>query len=321
SLLLEKISKINSFKHIINEIDAEVDTLTLNDEAANRFRNFNEICDRKECCMFLVSNESYGKNLLYLKDQIKDLEKNIDLLSLEKEILNGEITELSKGIETLNDNKQETVSKSSAEKLAETVSLNAKRLVEIETKIKGYEQIILQKDKLDNLIIAREHSHFKIDNLTNDLATVTDKKIIEVQLELGKKINEWLQTLETTGITGNAHIESGFKFQFGNEDYTRLDGSLRIRAILAFHAALFEYCLENALYHPRILILDTPKQQELDMTNLKDYFNKLKQLCVKFKDAQIVFSSSEYDFVGDSFDEIWKPSFIENNNEMYLGRK
>lgn len=321
SVMAELESKINSFKHIVYEVDAEVETLALNDEAANRFRNFNEICEKAECCLFLASKESYGKSLLYLKDQIKDLAQNIHILKLDKEKLNNEILVLEAEIEKLEKDKKSNMKKSGANKLGDAISLNAKRLVDIETKIKGYEQVTLQKDRLANLVLERDKSYSKIENLENNLSSSSDKKIAIVQNGLSRKINEWIKTLETTGISENASIESGFKYKFGNESYTDLDGSLRIRAVLAFHAALFEYCLENNLYHPRILILDTPKQQELNTNNLKDYFDKLKRLCEKFPDIQVVFSSSEYDFIGDLHDEIWEPSFIGEKHPMYLGVK
>lgn len=42
----------------------------------NWFASFKDICSNIDCKLFTVSSESYAKNLLYLKDQIKDLESN-----------------------------------------------------------------------------------------------------------------------------------------------------------------------------------------------------------------------------------------------------
>lgn len=66
----DKSSRVMSLKHVIREVDAEVETLTLNDEAADRFRNLNQICNNQQCGMFLTSKESYGKSLVYLKEAL-----------------------------------------------------------------------------------------------------------------------------------------------------------------------------------------------------------------------------------------------------------
>ncbi|OZS41279.1 hypothetical protein ASV53_24665, partial [Photobacterium sanguinicancri] len=55
------------------QIEAEIETLSLNEDSRKLFSSFNEICPSTCCSLFKVSSESFGKNLLYLKDQIKDL--------------------------------------------------------------------------------------------------------------------------------------------------------------------------------------------------------------------------------------------------------
>ena len=58
-------------KLVLAELSGEVEILGANVEAAELLRAF---CGRDGCEMFLDSEYSYGRSLLYLKDQIKDLE-------------------------------------------------------------------------------------------------------------------------------------------------------------------------------------------------------------------------------------------------------
>ena len=69
-------------------------TLSLNEEARGVFTSFQEICRTPNCGLFLGSAESYGKNLLYLKDQIKDLERNSQRAEIRAEQLEERIEEL-----------------------------------------------------------------------------------------------------------------------------------------------------------------------------------------------------------------------------------
>jgi hypothetical protein len=100
-----------------------------------------------------------------------------------------------------------------------------------------------------------------------------------------------------------------------------LDGSARIRAVLAFHTAVFELALETGENHPGLLILDTPKQQEFKTEDFRDYFKALRELIGKYPESQMVFSSSEFDFEPTVADMVWDPSYPGEDHEMYLGQK
>lgn len=71
--LRDRLSGIDRIK---GEIAAEADTLGLNEEARRVFMSFSEICSSDKCCLFERSSQAYAKNLLYLRDQIKDLDRD-----------------------------------------------------------------------------------------------------------------------------------------------------------------------------------------------------------------------------------------------------
>src|ERR1039457_2978408 len=78
SQIAEINKRNNGLDSIIREINSEIETLTLNEDARRVFLSFKEICCADKCELFSYSSESYSKNLLYLKDQLKDLERNSD---------------------------------------------------------------------------------------------------------------------------------------------------------------------------------------------------------------------------------------------------
>ena len=78
SLVLEQSdleARVRGFTQIRNEIEVEANTLSLNEEARRVFASFDAICVNENCGLFVRSSATYGKSLLYLKDQIKDLER------------------------------------------------------------------------------------------------------------------------------------------------------------------------------------------------------------------------------------------------------
>ena len=77
-LLRERVdlnSRVHSFTQIRQEIEVEANTLSLNEEARRVFSSFDAICSNEGCGLFVRSSENYGKSLLYLKDQVKDLNR------------------------------------------------------------------------------------------------------------------------------------------------------------------------------------------------------------------------------------------------------
>src|SRR6185369_7908389 len=55
---------------VLSELDGEEDILTANVQATDLLRQF---CAREGCQMFATSERSFGRSLLFLKDQIKDV--------------------------------------------------------------------------------------------------------------------------------------------------------------------------------------------------------------------------------------------------------
>ncbi len=318
SIVSDRTSRSRSLRQITREVNAESETLSLNEEAADRFRDFNSICNNTTCGMFIQSKEVYGRSLLYLKDQMKDLEHNITQLEAEEVEANTRIAALTAQIRELEMQKKLKLRDSGAEGISSAIQLLTSQLVDTEMKLATAARLENQKKKLQNLLIKREGSHTRITELEDESGTKRDKSVKEALASLSTKTAEWAETLKISA-TGTPTFGTGFKYKFGEEEYKAFEGSERIRAVLAFHAAFLELALERGGNHPALLVLDTPKQQELKTNDLKDYFKKLRKLTVQYPQVQVVFSSSEFDFKVGPQDVMWKPNYPGEKHPMYLG--
>ena len=112
-------------------------------------------------------------------------------------------------------------------------------------------------------------------------------------------------------------IDLDFKITFGGERIEQIPGSTKIRVVLAIHAAILEEYLKQPDRPFRFLILDTPKQQEIQTQDLAGYLVEVSKL-VGQADAQLVFSTTEYRFPSERQDAEWVPTFAGPDQPMYL---
>ena len=92
--------------------------------------------------------------------------------------------------------------------------------------------------------------------------------------------------------------------------------------MLAFHAALIELSIRRGGSHPPFLILDTPKQHELDADNLRTFVNRFVEMGKKYKvDLQLVVAAKELEFL-DPIDDavIWRPFWGTGDDARYFGK-
>jgi hypothetical protein len=68
----------------------------------------------------------------------------------------------------------------------------------------------------------------------------------------------------------------------------------------------------------RFLILDTPKQQELNSEDLKRYLDELDVVCREHR-GQVLISASEYRHSIRDGDREWLPQYAGAIQKMYLG--
>lgn len=319
--LFDLQNRIAGIETIRAEIDGEVKTLGLNEEARRVFTSFQEICRVPNCGLFLGSTESYGKNLLYLKDQIKDLERNSIRAEIRVEQLQERLGELGAERQTLVDS-LDSPTTSGVDQLVTAVKGLTKQLVDVQSELGRISALKNERSKLFELEKERDRIQDRIDALSNTGRADNDFK--RLRLTLRELTVKWMQTLVTQNVSTNVDIDLNLRFTFGGETIETIGSggtsSTTIRLVLAIHAALFEAYLSDKSRPFRILILDTPKQEELHTADLAQYLRELEKMC-EANNAQLVFSSTEYDHPTGPKDKRWLPEYHGPDKPMYLGRR
>lgn len=313
--ILDIIKRHSAFDKIISDINVEIETLSLNESAKRIFLSFDEICGSGNCRLFSSSSEHYAKNLLYLKDQIKDLERNKTLdesrliqLNLNRDRLDHALQELIK----VNTNNNES---NDVNSLIESISIIKDKVFDIQSKIKDLDKLSQLESKIITLQSDRDLVIETIASLKS--ANNIPLEILRSRIELKNLFIEWLDCLNTLNISKDIKFSDDFIPELGNEKITQLSGSTRIRAVLAYHAALIELLLKRNSCRLKLLVLDTPKQHDIDNNDLNNFMLKLKSLCKKYE-LQIIFSTTGYHYVGDSLDKEWNPTHTGPEQLMYL---
>jgi len=321
--LLSKIRdlalRIQGIDQIKNEINTEIQTLSLNEEARRLFHSFKEICAADNCGLFLGSAESYGKNLLYLKDQIKDLEKSASVSRAQISVYETLVSQCESDVSQLAVKYENFKQKSAISTLLETVEDLTQRIIELEYDKKLLENLQRQEAKIFELSSARDIALSNVDELRNSSRNSSSVRLIAIRKEFATKIQKWLDILRTSNVSRDVSVLPDFKIKFGNESINQIKGSTRVRVVLAVHASLFELILENKKSNLNFLILDTPKQQEMHDVDISDYIVELKKISNAHA-AQIVFSTTEYHFDCEDDDKEWIPVFDGEQHKMFLGK-
>ena len=307
--------RLRGITTIRSEIDAEIHTLGLNEEAKRVFESFSEICQNPDCGLFIGSSQSYAKNLLYLKDQLKDLERN-------EQIARTRVTALQETLGQEEAKRTEIASQIAPPGGGGEVDEVLAAIRHVYTNLYEAEQ----KKTALGILTNERATYFRLEVdrglIQERIATLTqighaDLEFNRLRLELRSLIVKWLDVLETKNVKRDVEIDLDFRITFGGERIEQIPGSTKIRVVLAIHAAILEEYLKQPDRPFRFLILDTPKQQEIQTQDLAGYLAAVSKL-VGHADAQLVFSTTEYRFPSERQDAEWVPTFAGPNQPMYL---
>ncbi|KAB7704851.1 AAA family ATPase [Plesiomonas shigelloides] len=310
--------RVKGFEQITSEINSEIETLSLNEEARRVFLSFNEICSSSNCKLFQKSSEAYAKNLLYLKDQMKDLERNSKLDKLRICSLNEAEKIILNDLSKLLEEKKSTLGKSEISSLIDVISEIKNTIFNLQNELHKLEK----HNKLETLHIEiindRQAAFEKYQAFSTSTSQCSD--LVKLRSELRQFYLNWLDCLNTNNVSRDITFRDDFVPILGNESISQLKGSTRIRAVLAYHAALLELFLEKNKMPFNFFILDTPKQHEIHNNDLDKYIRELKRLSCE-NGVQIIFSTTEYHYNGDHLDVEWVPEHSGEKQNMFLYSK
>jgi hypothetical protein len=309
------IARNKGIDKIIAEINTEVDTLNLNEEARRIFVNSAELCGSSNCSIFSGSSDSYSKNLLYLKDQVKDLERNLEsdrdkIEELERRKLSVE--QLAREIVV---ERNAAIDRSEASVLVDTISEIKNQLFELQSQYQHMEELDKLEERYSSLLVEQTRAVDKLNSLSNSRSSVPE--IIKLKSRFKQLIIKWLGAIRTINVSLDIKWKSDFVPLFGVESIDQIKGSTRARVVLGYHAALIELLLESSSSDLKFIVLDTPKQHEIHDDDLNNFMNTLKDLCKRYS-LQVIFSTTEYKYHGDNMDKCWMPKFPGVEQNMFL---
>lgn len=311
----EIIKRQNGIKKIIEDINIEIETVSLNEGARRVFMSFDEICGSKNCQLFSQSSNSYSKNLLYLKDQLKDLERNRIADSATLSSLQQHKTHLESGIRSITEEQNKAAKKPEMSALVEAISLIKNQIFELQSHLSELEHLTDIEEKVFSTVVERDRAFEKLKGLSNSRST--SPELTKLKFELKELFVKWLDAIHTTNISKNITFVDDFVPILGVETIKQLKGSTKIRTVLAYHAALIELLMSKSYMNFRFLILDTPKQHDIENQDLDGYMKSLKTLSA-ISGIQVVFSTTGYHYIGDQLDAEWEPKFPGEDHMMFL---
>jgi hypothetical protein len=304
---------------VLSELDGEEDILTANVQATDMLRQF---CGRDDCQMFATSERSFGRSLLFLKDQIKDLKASDREASRDVDSVGLEIAALESNLATKRAERREAVDASPQASVMGRLGALTKEFVEVELRLAKLQQYVVEQRKFERLLDRREQEAAAVaDSRPTGVKGATAAG--DVRQLLSDAMQQWLATLGTQN-TKEAHFDADFVLYVDGAKFaatTHQSGSTRTRIVLAFHAALMEVSLARGGNHPGWLLFDAPKQHELNQSDFDAYTERLKLVAAKYPGrVQVVFSAADLNTQFESGDETWMPRFTMDGAPRFLGK-
>jgi hypothetical protein len=252
---------------------------------------------------------------LYLKDQIKDLARNAEIDRVRSEQLHREKEHLEEQARVAVEERNKTIEKSEISALVDAISALKNRIFELQSQKSEVEKAEKLKTRHYELLSQREEALIRYQSFSTDGVSIPE--LINLRSDLRKYFLDWLDKLHTSNISRDISFKDDFVPILGVEGIPQLKGSTKVRAVLAYHAAILELMAENKKTSFGFLLLDTPKQHEIHNDDLDRYVQALKTLSAKHG-LQIVFSTTEYHYHGDKLDEEWNPMYPGKEQNMFL---
>jgi hypothetical protein len=303
---------------VLSELDGEEDILTANVQATDLLRQF---CGREGCQMFATSERSFGRSLLFLKDQIKDVKTSDRELSRDVESINQQIAALDTALAAKRGEREQAVNASPQADLVSKLGALTKEVVDVELRLAKFQQYATEKQKFERLLDQREQAAVAV-AAARPTGVKGASAADDARQMLSNAMQQWLITLGTQNMKAS-HFDEDFVLYVDGAKFattTHQSGSTRTRIVLAFHAALLEVSLARGGSHPGWLLFDAPKQHELSQIDFDAYTERLQVLAAKHPARiQVVFSVADLKTQFEPGDEVWMPNFMIDGNPRFLG--
>jgi hypothetical protein len=305
---------------VLSELDGEIDILGANVQATDVLRQF---CGRTDCSMFTASAQSYGRSLLYLKDQMKDLKASADDIGRSEADLAEQIRTIEQAIAGKRTEREARVAASPQAQLMTKLDALTNEVVAIELRLANLRQYVSERAKFEKLLDRRTQAQEAVEALRPRGVRSDVEAVEDARQQLTESMQNWIQVLRTKN-TQTARLDDDFVVHVDGRKFStdsHHSGSTRARIVLAFHAALLEVSLDRGGNHPGWLIYDAPRQHELNQEDYDEYAERLKMIGDRYPGrVQIVYSVANLKTQLEVTDELWVPHYTNETNEpRFLG--
>ncbi len=314
--------RLAELRRLGQELEAEVDILETNEMAAGAFRT---LCGNEACQFFRRPEESYGRRLLYLKDQLKDFHSSFSTLEQDLDRLRMSLEEHEGTVQAALGEKQRRIAETPEGSLVAAVDAITKGLSEVNLLLLQLERVSKEEDRLGELI----NRGLRAEEVVTDLrptrgGTADQTRLSDARAEMTRAFREWLATLRTQNVPASITFDEDLRLHLGDERFSEgssYSGSTRTRIVLAYHAALVETSLRINGHHPGFLILDAPKQHELHPPDLRAFVTRFREMsAAQNVPTQLIIGATEQDFVDERLaDAIWRPTFEMQDGLRFFG--
>ncbi len=300
---------------------AEVEIMGTNETAAEAFRS---LCASPTCQFFLKPEESYGRRLLFLKDQIKDFELSFAAVQEELQLLRDQAsTERAKAENLVVEQKARDATTDVGKLMPELEALS-RELSDTSIRIDRLERIEREGAQLQSLVERLLAANEEVSDLRpRGGGSHSDDRVFAARQAMGRAFQAWTSTLQIPNAAAAPVFDERFTPVLNGRPFSSgaFSGSTLIRIVLAYHAALAQVSLETQGNHPAFLLLDAPKQQEIEAEHLRDFISAFRELSKRHHDAiQLVVAAKDEDIIPKgAVDREWRPRFGAGSNARFLG--
>lgn len=307
---------------IQSEVNTELEALEQNEVAAEVFRS---LCGSKDCQFFRNPEETYGRRVLYLRDQLKDFESSTGQVVQEVALLAEQLAGAEAGVKDAVAAFNQTLHGNQGGEHVAAFEAASIELADICVRIDRLNRIAKLKEQFDELIKEEQRVSEDVSELRPTGSRRSDgSRLLDARQMLAKSFKGWLLTLKTPNMVGEASFDEELNLVVNGEKITsktHFSGSTRTRLLLAFHGALVETSLGLDGEHPKVLVLDAPKQHEMSAADLRSFLERFYKLSSAHKSSvQLVFSATDPEVAPEGMiDALWEPRFETEEGLRFLG--
>lgn len=304
-----------------SDVEAETEALEQNEVAASAFRT---LCASENCKFFRQPEESYGRRLLYLKDQLKDFALSASQIGEDIARFERELEVSNASVATLAHEKKRAIAEAGAADTIAAVESLTKDLSEVSVRIDRLERIAGERRQLDALINQELRASERVAELKPTGGRRDNARLLDARAHLKDAFNEWVVALKTPNVPTDAFVDDELRIVIRGEKFDAkisYSGSTRTRLVLAFHGALVEASIKMAGKHPTVLALDAPRQHELSPEDVRLFVERFEKITAEASIAtQLILSATDESVVrAGTGVRVWSPSFPVGKERRYLG--